>query len=104
MKYIPNNLREYESATNEMPDSLRDIQRLLGAKWKLAVWQRYTVNNNWIAGLEYNGRHFKLVCDRGGIDVFDITDGHERQIPTTVDSNWITPPSQIYELLTKVVA
>ena len=104
MKYIPDNLIQDEVATNEIPKSLREIHQLLGAKWRLVEWRLYKVNNNWIAGLEYQGRHFQLVCDRGGIDIFDITSGHERRIPSTVDSNWITPPSQIYELLTKAVA
>lgn len=104
MKYIPDHLKEFESATNDIPDGLREIQRLLNAKWKLAAWRQYRVNSNWIAGLEFGCRHFRLVCDRGYVEVYEITDGHECQILPPEDQRITISPQQIYELLAKAVA
>jgi hypothetical protein len=104
MQYIPDNLKEYESAANDIPDCLREIQGLLDAKWKLAAWQRYRINGNWIAGLEFGGRHFRLVCDRGYVEIYEIADGGESQILPPEDQRTSISPTQIYELLAKAVA
>jgi hypothetical protein len=65
MQYIPENLREHESAARDVPDCLQEVQRLLGGRWKLAAFQRYRINGNWIAGLALGDRHFRLVCGAG---------------------------------------
>jgi hypothetical protein len=104
MQYIPDNLREFESAAKDVPDKLREIQRLLGGKWNLAALQRYRINSNWIAGLEFGDRHFRLVCDRGYIDVYEITGDGERQILPPAEQRTSIAPKQIYELLAKAVA
>jgi hypothetical protein len=113
MQYIPENLREYESSDKSIPDRLQAVLRQLDPKWKLAASQRYTVNGNWIAGLEFEGRHFKLACDRVGIEVYEITGGREQRIlnsPEEPPQNWddtffyVTQPKEIYEILSKAVA
>ena len=104
MQYIPDNLKEYESAANDIPDRLREIHGLLGAKWKLAAWQQYRIHSNWIAGLEFGDRHFRLVCDRGYVDIYEIAGGRESQILPPEDQRTSISPRQIYELLAKAVA
>ena len=104
MQYIPDNLSEFESAAKDIPDCLREIQQLLGAKWHLAAFQRYRVNGNWIAGLECEGRHFRLVCDRGYVDVYEIVGERESQILPPSEQRTSISPRQIYELLAKPVA
>jgi hypothetical protein len=103
VEYIPEHLRDLQSAASDIPDGLREIQRLLDPKWKLAAWQRYRINGNWIAGLEFVGRHFRLVSDRGYVEVYEITDGSERQILPPVDQRTSISTGQIYELLAKAV-
>jgi len=77
---------------------------LLGGKWKLAAFRRYRVNGNWIAGLELDDRHFRLLCDRGYVEVFEITGGRETQILPPDEQRTSISPRQIYELLAKAVA
>ena len=104
MKYIPDNLKEFESPANEIPDYLREIQQLLDTRWKLVVWQRYKVNDNWIAGVMFGNRHFRLMCDRGYVDVYEITTERERWLPPPQEQHTNISPKQICELLGKAVA
>lgn len=104
MQYIPDNLREYESAAKDVPDCLQEVQRLLAGRWKLAAFQRYRINGNWIAGLESGDRHVRLVCDRGYVDVYEITGGLETRILPPKDQRISISARQICELLTKAVA
>ena len=103
MQYIPENLREHESAARDVPDCLED-QRLLGGRWKLAAFQRYRINGNWIAGLALGDRHFRLVCDRGYVEVYEITGGRETQILPAEEWRTSISPRQICELLARTVA
>ena len=103
MQYIPDHLWEFESAAKDMPARLREIQQWLGAGWKLAAWQPYRVSGNWIAGLEFESRHFRLVCDRGYVDVFEITDGRQGRVFPPEDQRTRISPKQVYELLSHAV-
>ncbi len=38
MQYISDHLREYESAARDIPGGLHEVHRLLGGKWKLALF------------------------------------------------------------------
>jgi hypothetical protein len=87
-----------------MPDPLREIRRSLDPNWSVIVWQRYNVFDNWIAGLEFCGRHFRLVSDRGYVEVYEITGGQENQIVPPKDQLTSISPKQVYELLAKAVA
>jgi hypothetical protein len=104
MQYIPDSLKEFESAGKDIPDRLREVQRLLDPQWKLAAFQQYRIHGNWIAGLEFADRQFRLVCDRGYVEVYEITDGREGQIFPPEDQRTSISPRQIYELLSRAVA
>ena len=103
MQYIPEGLAQFKSSHNDKPDDLREIQLLLDFDWKLVVWQRYKINGNWIAGLEFHGRHFRLVCDRGYVEVYEITNDHETEIQPPKDQLTTISPRQVCELLAKAV-
>src|SRR5262245_35429536 len=104
MQYIPDNLKEFETSAKDIPPDLREIQQLLDSKWNLAAWRRYRIHGNWIAGLQFGNRHFRLVCDRGYVEVYEITDQREEQICPPEEQRISISPRQVYELLAKAVA
>lgn len=81
----------------EQSSELKEILRLLPGDWKLEKLGPGRVR--WIADLRCKNEQFRLVCDRGGIDIGKLVGGKMVAIEPPDDQRVFKTPRQIVNLL-----
>jgi hypothetical protein len=85
-----------------LPPELDAILQMLPKQWTLSSLEWWAMG--WIADVDARPKQFELVSDRGYIDVYEMVDGHPRQVFPPEERRTFITPEQVCELLTKAAA
>ena len=81
----------------EQSAELQEILRLLPDAWKLK--RQGPGRSNWVADLTCKSTEFRLVCDRGYVNVSKIADGQMIPVQPPDDQRVSISPRQVVDLL-----
>jgi hypothetical protein len=82
------------------PDELQAVMRGLEG-WQMKSYKYFSVG--WEADLRWRKRSFRLVAERGYMDVYEVLDGKPTQILPPEDQRLSISPRQVSVLLSRAV-